>query len=157
MQKKKKNPCLSVALEKSQAREQRARDGSRRLLRTYVFQPQSIGFSVSCPEDCFAGGKERSLSAPLIWPALRFSPSSRFGVSSQSARLMLSRCAQCDGFLFFGFPDVARPGKRALANAEAGLCSPWNPENPQCRPCVRITKLRVWKRAYGSPDSASLL
>lgn len=52
-------------------REQRDRDCSRRLLRAYVIQQQSIQLPASCPEDCFAGGKERSLSAPLIWPAPR--------------------------------------------------------------------------------------
>ena len=64
-----------------------------------VIQPQSIQLRRSCPGDCHAAGKERSLSAPplLVWPVLQLWLSHPFGVSSRGDRFMLSRCAQHDG------------------------------------------------------------
>lgn len=91
-------------------REQCDRDHSHRLLRASVIQQQTIQPLRWCPEDCFAGGKERSLSTPLVWPTLQFSLSSRFEVSSWNDWFMLSRCAQCDGFVFW-LPRCARTGK----------------------------------------------
>lgn len=54
--------------------------------------------------------KKGAFQRPLLWPALQFSLSGRFGVSSRSDWFMLSRCAQCDGFVFW-LSRCARTGK----------------------------------------------
>lgn len=131
-------------------------DSRPRLLRAYVIQLQRSQLLRSCPEDCFAAGKERSLSAPLIWPGLQFLLSGRFGVSSWRDWLMLSRCAQCDGFVSW-LSRCAQTGKRALAKAEPCPCSPWNLDKPQYHRCVGTAGLGIWKRAYGSPTFTSFL
>lgn len=125
--------------------EQRDRDGSRRLLRAYVIQRQSVQPLRSCPEGGFTGGKERSLSTPFLWPALQFSLSGRFGVSSWSDWFMLSRCAQCEAFVFC-LSRCARAGKRALAKAGGwggglSLQPRESGESPQSGRCAGITEL----------------
>lgn len=86
-------------------RELSDRDCSRRLLRAHVIQQQSIQLLRLCPEDCFADGKERSLSTFLIWPPLPFCgaavlefPLGVIGLCCPDVHNAM--------VLLFGFPDV---------------------------------------------------
>lgn len=99
-------------------------DHRRRLLRASAIRQQGCQPLRACPEDCFAGGKERRLSAPLAGPgpACRsaeqpFSPSSRSGFPLGGVGLcrpdVHNEMALC-----FGFPDVRGQGNERRGAGE---------------------------------------